>query len=158
VGVEVERKFLLAGGLPAGSFSSSAIRQGYVAVAADGGEVRVRDRDGECFLTVKHGAGVVRDEFESPISAELFEALWALTEGRRVEKRRTLVPLSESLVAEVDVFSGALAGLAVAEVEFASASAAAAFVPPAWFGADVSDDKRYKNQSLALHGAPARTG
>lgn len=157
MGLEIERKFLLAGSLPAGDFSSSSIRQGYVAVAGDGGEVRVRDRDGECFLTVKHGAGVVREEHETEISAELFEALWPLTEERRVEKRRFLVPLG-SLVAEVDVFSGALEGLAVAEVEFPSVSAASAFAPPAWFGADVSDDKRYKNQSLALHGAPARMG
>jgi CYTH domain-containing protein len=153
--IEIERKYLLAGGLPAGEFASSWIRQGYVAIAPDGGEVRVRDRDGACFLTVKHGVGVVREEHETTISAELFEALWLLTEGRRVEKRRFLVPLGD-LVAEVDVFAGALTGLAVAEVEFPSLAAARAFVPPEWFGVDVSTDKRYKNQSLALHGAPDR--
>ena len=150
--MEIERKFLVAE-LPTGDFPSSHIRQGYVAVAADGGEVRVRDRDGACLLTVKHGVGVVREEHETPISAELFEALWPATEGRRVEKRRLLVPLGP-LAAEVDVFEGALAGLVVAEVEFASLEEARAFTPPAWFGADVSDDRRYKNQSLALHGAP----
>ena len=151
--MEIERKFLV-GAVPEGDFDSSAIRQGYVAIAADGGEVRVRDRDGACFLTVKHGKGVVREEHETQISGELFEALWPATEGRRVEKRRILVPLG-SLVAEVDVFEGALAGLVVAEVEFPTAEAAEAFAPPAWFGPDVSADHRYKNQSLALHGAPA---
>ena len=152
--MEIERKFLVVSP-PPGEFASSRIRQGYVAVAADGGEVRVRDRDGECSLTVKHGLGVVREEHETVISAELFEALWPSTDGRRVEKRRLLVPLGD-LTAEVDVFEGALAGLVVAEVEFPSLEAAEAFAPPPWFGPDVTDDRRYKNQSLALHGAPDR--
>ena len=152
--MEIERKFLVLG-VPEGDWSSSRIRQGYVAIAADGGEVRVRDRDGECTLTVKHGVGVVREEHETVISADLFEALWPQTEGRRVEKRRMLVPLGDALTAEVDVFDGALAGLVVAEVEFASLEAAEAFAAPGWFGADVTDDRRYKNQALALHGIPA---
>lgn len=151
--MEIERKFLVAAA-PAGTFAESTIRQGYVAIAQDGGEVRVRDRDGECTLTVKQGTGVVREEHETPISAELFAALWPATGGRRVEKRRLLVPLGE-LTAEVDVFAGALEGLVLAEVEFPDAGAAAGFVPPAWFGAEVSTDGRYKNQSLALHGIPA---
>jgi CYTH domain-containing protein len=150
--MEIERKFLVVA-VPEGDFASASIRQGYVAIAADGGEVRVRDRDGECTLTVKHGRGVVREEHETVISAELFEALWPATEGRRVEKRRTLIPLGD-LVAEVDVFEGALAGLVVAEVEFPSVAAAADFTPPGWFGEDVSTDKRFKNQWLALHGTP----
>ena len=154
--MEIERKFLLAAVPSADGLAASRIRQGYVAVAGDGGEVRVRDRDGTCSLTVKHGTGVVRSEAETPISPDLFAALWPLTEGRRVEKRRLLVPLDGGLVAEVDVFEGALAGLVVAEVEFGSAEAAAAFTPPAWFGPDVSGDPGYKNQSLALRGAPGR--
>lgn len=153
--MEVERKFLVSGP-PPGDHPSSRIRQGYVAIAADGGEVRVRDRDGECTLTVKHGTGVVREEHETVVSADLFEALWPATDGRRVEKRRLLVPLGDGLTAEVDVFEGALAGLVVAEVEFASLEQAEAFAPPPWLGPEVSEDARYKNQSLALHGPPDR--
>jgi CYTH domain-containing protein len=151
--MEIERKFLVAS-VPAGAFESSRIRQGYVAIAPDGAEVRVRDRDGECSLTVKHGAGVVREEHETVISAELFDALWSVTEGRRVEKRRLLVPLEVGLVAEVDVFEGALSGLVVAEVEFPTLQDAERFAPPAWFGREVSEDARYKNQSLALRAGP----
>ena len=154
--MEIERKFLVDGGAPEGDFAASRIRQGYVAIAADGGEVRVRDRDGECTLTVKHGTGVVREEHETVVSAELFEALWPTTNGRRVEKRRLLVPLGGGLTAEVDVFDGALAGLVVVEVEFASLEQAGSFAPPPWFGREVSEDRGYKNQSLALHGPPAR--
>lgn len=155
--MEIERKFLVSAVPAADGLASSRIRQGYLAVAGDGGEVRVRDRDGACSLTVKHGTGVVRSEAETAISPELFAALWPLTDGRRIEKRRLLVPLEGGpLVAEVDVFEGALAGLVVAEVEFGSVEAATAFTPPAWFGPEVSDEPGYKNQSLALHGAPGR--
>ena len=59
---------------------------------------------------------------------------------------------------EVDIYSGALTGLSVAEVEFATEDAADAFEPPAWFGREVTDDPRFKNQRLASEGAPADAG
>jgi CYTH domain-containing protein len=52
------------------------------------------------------------------------------------------------------VYSGALTGLMVAEVEFPSEEAARAFVPPAWFGREVTNDSRYKNRRLATEGLP----
>ena len=56
------------------------------------------------------------------------------------------------------MYSGALTGLSVAEVEFATEDAADAFEPPAWFGREVTDDPRFKNQRLASEGAPADAG
>jgi CYTH domain-containing protein len=41
-----------------------------------------------------------------------------------------------------------------AEVEFPSESASAAWMPPAWLGAEVTGDERYANQSLATRGRP----
>ena len=41
------------------------------------------------------------------------------------------------------------------EVEFASEDAAAAFAPPDWVGRELTGDRAYANQSLALHGLPA---
>lgn len=55
----------------------------------------------------------------------------------------------------VDVYSGNLEGLVVAEVEFASVAEAEAFVPPSWFGQDITSDKRYKNANLAKDGMPS---
>ena len=152
--VEIERKFLLAGPppqLPAGE----PIEQGYLAIAPDGVEVRIRRRAGRSSLTVKSGPAHVRVEEEMEIDDRRFEALWALTEGRRVAKTRHLVPLGDDLVAEVDVFEDAHAGLLTAEIEFPSTEASAAFAPPAWLGTEVTGDARYANQSLALHGPPA---
>ncbi len=114
----------------------------------------MRRRAGDATLTVKSGGGRSRVEEELAIEPERFERLWPLTEGRRIEKTRHLVPGPDGHVIEVDVYTGALAGLVVAEVEFAGEADADAFVLPDWLGREVTDDKRYKNQQLALDGAP----
>lgn len=152
--VEVERKWLVDEAPDLADAPAWTIHQGYVAVAEDGAELRVRRRDATCLLTVKHGRGLVREETECEIGAALFDALWAQTSGRRVEKVRSRLDLADGLVAEVDVFGGALAGLVLVEVEFPSEADAARFVTPAWFGREVTDDPAYKNQALALSGPP----
>jgi CYTH domain-containing protein len=152
-GVEIERKFVVAAapeGLPAGEH----IEQGYLAIAPDGVEVRIRRRDGHPTMTVKSGPAHVRVEEELDIDDRRFESLWPLTEGRRITKTRHVVPLGEGLTAEFDVFHGPHDGLLIAEVEFPSAEASAAFVPPAWLGREVTGDPRFANQSLALGGPP----
>jgi adenylate cyclase len=123
-------------------------------VAADGTEVRVRRRDDSASLTVKSGRGRVRVEEEIAIDGDRFERLWPLTEGRRIEKTRYEIPAGDGLTIELDVYAGDLDGLLTAEVEFASEDAAEAFAAPDWLGPDVTDDARYKNQRLAVDGAP----
>jgi adenylate cyclase len=154
--IEIERKFLVAE--PPSDLSrwpSSAIEQGYLAVADNGTEVRVRRRDGRAaVLTVKSGGGRQRVEEEIEIEPERFERLWPLTEGRRIEKTRYEIPAADGAVIELDVYAGDLDGLVVAEVEFESDEKADAFGAPRWFGQEVTDDARYKNQRLACDGAP----
>jgi len=156
VAIEIERKFLVAE-VPADLDRHPArpVRQGYLAVEPGGGEVRVRQIGDATVLTVKRGEGRTRVEEEVPIEAGAFERLWPLTEGRRVEKVRHLVPAGDGLVLEVDVYEGDLAGLVVAEVEFPSEAVADAWAPPAWLGAEVTADERYKNHRLASDGVPA---
>jgi CYTH domain-containing protein len=155
VAVEIERKFLVAA-VPddLGRHPAKPVRQGYLAIEPDGAEVRVRRIGDATVLTVKRGTGRSRVEEEVAIDAAAFDRLWPLTEGRRVEKVRHLVPAGAGLLLEVDVYEGALAGLVVAEVEFPSEAAADAWTPPAWLGAEVTADERYKNHRLALDGAP----
>ena len=152
-GVEIERKFLPTR-LPDGATAGERLEQGYLAVAPDGTEVRIRRRAGRSTLTVKSGPAHVRVEEELEIDDRRFEALWALTEGRRIAKTRHLVPLDGDLTAEVDVYAEALDGLLTAEIEFGSSEASLAFAPPDWLGAEVTGDARYANQSLALAGVP----
>lgn len=146
--MEIERKFLVEGPLPP-LRPAEAIRQGYLSLGADGEEVRLRDRAGRASLTVKRGLGMVRAEHEIEISPSQFEALWSATEGRRLKKQRHQLGLNGRM-AEVDVYEGRLNGLVVVEVEFDSVAEAEAFAPPQWFGAEVTDDTRYKNRQLAL--------
>jgi adenylate cyclase len=154
--VEIERKFLVDE--PPSDLRehpSSALEQGYLAIHADGTEARIRRRDGASILTVKSGGGLVRVEEELPIDDTVFERLWPLTEGRRLEKVRHLIPAeSPGLVIELDVYGGDLAGLLVAEIEFASEEYARAFTPPPWIGTEVTGDERFKNQRLAVDGRP----
>jgi CYTH domain-containing protein len=153
---EIERKFLV-GEPPDWLEEHPAIElhQGYV-VITDDAEIRVRDAQGQRSLTVKRGHGEVRREHEIELETGQFEALWPLTEGARVSKRRHRVPLEPlGLTAEVDVFQGELEGLVVAEVEFASETQADTFEPPAWFGQELTGDERYATASLARTGPPA---
>ncbi len=104
-------------------------------------------------LTVKAGRGAERTELEWAIGNDQFEAAWPHTDGRRVVKTRHRIPHGTHLI-ELDVFAEDLDGLVFAEVEFDSVEALAEFEPPAWFGREVTDDGRYTNASLSLHGRP----
>jgi adenylate cyclase len=151
---EIERKFLIREKphwLP--RWPAKRIEQGYLVAAGDF-EVRVRHADEERMLTVKRGAGEVRDEVELEISAVQDEVIWPLTRSRRLAKTRRLVELDGELCAEVDEFDGALEGLVLAEVEFDSEAQSDDFEPPAWMGEEVTGDRRYAGQALALEGCP----
>ena len=154
VGIEIERKFLVAGKPPLAPGAGARVEQGYL-VVADDVEVRLRRMDERFFLTVKRGTGLTRAEHEVALTAEQFDALWPATEGRRLQKRRFEVAL-EGLTAEVDVYDGVLAGLVVAEVEFPTENGALGFTPPSWFGPEVTEDRRYGNRALATASEPPR--
>jgi CYTH domain-containing protein len=151
--MEIERKFLVERPPDLSGSSSTRIEQGYLTLVEHGAEVRVRRRDGELTLTVKGGSGRERTEVELPLTAQQFEELWPLTEGRRLVKVRHLVPVGE-LTAELDVYEGELDGLRIGEVEFESEAEADRFEPPDWLEREVTGDERYLNERLAVAGRP----
>ncbi len=147
---EIERKFLVDR-LPSGLERAQQIEQGYLGLGADAqAGVRVRRVDStRAFLTVKGGRGIRRVEVELPLTPEQFAALWPLTEGRRLIKKRYKVALNQGLSVDLDLYEDQLAGLITAEVEFPSEAAAKAFEPPSWFGGEVTGEVKYLNSSLA---------
>jgi adenylate cyclase len=145
--VEVERKFLVPEPPDLEESEFDEIEQGYLAVGSDG-EVRVRRRGDRCVLTAKRGSGIARAEAEVQLDPEEFRSLWPLTEGRRLRKRRHLIPHG-GLTIELDVYEADLEGLLVAEIEFGSEDEARAFEAPEWFGEEVTGNERYLNQTLA---------
>jgi adenylate cyclase len=148
---EIERKFRVAR-VPMGLGDGTSLRQAYVAVEGDV-EVRVRSDGTHHVLTVKGGTGLERDEVEVAIDPAVFTDLWRLARDRQLEKTRYRVDL-DGLTAELDVYAGTLAGLAVVEVEFASRRDAEVFDPPDWFGAELTGVAGWSNAALARHGAP----
>ncbi len=59
------------------------------------------------------------------------------------------------MVAELDRYEGRLAGLAVVEVEFPDREAAERFVPPAWFGDELTGLRGLVERGPGPIGRPA---
>lgn len=152
-GMEIERKFLLDT-LPDDIEQQphNLIQQGYI-VTDSSNEVRVRAKGEKHYLTIKQGSGLSRNEVEIAISEDQFAALWRLTVNSRVEKIRYDYPGHTSLI-EIDVYNDVLFPLKVAEVEFTSVEESREFEAPAFFGREVTEDKSFKNASLAANGIP----
>ncbi|MBP8939449.1 MAG: CYTH domain-containing protein [Agrobacterium sp.] len=146
---EIERKFLVAGGEWRDEVTHSmAFRQAYVA-SLENRSVRVRIVNGrDATLTIKIGASaLVRDEYEYSIPLQDAEELMASAPGVVIEKTRHTVDHS-GFTWEIDVFEGRYQGLVVAEVEMNDENASPDLPP--WLGKEVTGDRRFSNQSLAM--------
>ena len=151
---EIERKFLVkTPPVDYTSFDHQHIKQGYLTERGSATEIRVREKGGAFYQTIKRGEGLVREETEIALTKAQFEALWPLTQGRRLEKTRYLIPY-EGHTIELDVYGGTLDSLITAEVEFESVASSASFSPPEWMGREVTEDLHYGNVNLALDGVP----
>lgn len=146
--MEIERQFLVDA-LPELPAEYEVLRQGYVSLEP---EIRIRQiGENRFILTVKRGAGLVREEWETEISAREFEnlatRLWSGT--IMVEKYRYRIALTAGYMAELHMHIGHLAGFNYVEVEFPTKTEAQAFVPPEWFGREVTEDVRFSYGTLA---------
>ena len=146
---EIERKFLLKQ-LPERLKRARrcVIAQGYLAAEPGGRHVRLRKKGKTASLTFKVGRAAHREEREIKLSAKQFSALWPATVGRRLYKLRYEVPWKNFLI-EIDIYRRKHKGLVVAEVEFPDRTAWRKFKAPAWFGREVTGNKRYSNVRLA---------
>ena len=147
-GFEIERKFLVRKDKDFKSlaFSSSRIKQGYI--AAKGATVRVRVRDDKGYLTIKEPSrdgGLKRYEFEKEITLEEAEHLFQLCEPGIIDKTRYLVKSGKHTF-EVDEFYGLNEGLVMAEVELSSEDET--FEKPDFIGLEVTGDHRFYNKNM----------
>ena len=150
VALEIERKYRVIGDAwRAAAEHSEDLVQGYLNL--EGGAItRVRIAGDRAWLNLKGATmDIVRHEFEYPIPlADAWEMLAKLCVGPPVEKRRHHVRHAGCLW-EVDEFSGANAGLVVAEIELEHPDAP--IVLPPWVGREVSQEPRFLNISLVHH-------
>lgn len=144
--MEIERKFLIARMPDLEAYPCKQITQGYLCTSP---VVRVRRSDDRYSLTYKGVGLLAREEHDLPLSAEGYAHLVQKIDGILIEKTRYLIPLPGGLTAELDVFHGAHEGLTIVEVEFDTIDAANAFLPPEWFGEDVTEDEHYQNSNLS---------
>jgi adenylate cyclase len=146
---EIERKFLLKQ-FPERLKQARrcVIAQGYLAAEPGGRHVRLRKKGKTASLTFKVGRGAHREEREIKLSPKQFAALWPATVGRRLYKLRYEMPWKNFLI-EIDIYRRKHKGLVVAEVEFPNRTACRKFEAPAWFGREVTGNKRYSNVRLA---------
>ena len=145
--MEIERKYLVQQ-LPESlsGYPCRIIEQGYLNTDP---VVRIR-RDNEKYeLTYKSKGFMTRMEYNLPLTQEAYEHLLTKIDGRLIQKKRYMSPLTNDLTAELDIFEGDLAPLILVEVEFSSEEAALAFVPPSWFGDDVTFSGKYHNSTLS---------
>ena len=150
---EIERKFLVSDGSWRGDVEASiAITQFYLAISAER-SVRLRVSDGRSArLTLKFGSDLrERDEFEYAVPLADAEEMMGFAVGAVIRKTRHHIRHNGYLY-EVDVFSGELDGLVIAELETADRVPDAML--PGWLGREVTGELRYSNASLALNGFP----
>ncbi|MGD1982992.1 MAG: CYTH domain-containing protein [Chromatiaceae bacterium] len=148
MGIEIERKFLLASDAWRREVSESRrLVQGYLMRGTDTA-IRVRIQGRTAMLNVKHtndGINRLEYEYEIPLG-DAHELLERVALRPLIDKTRHHVREGDHLW-EIDEFHGENAGLVIAEIELAHADEA--FNKPAWLGEEVSADVRYYNSSLS---------
>ena len=145
--MEIERKFLVKT-LPA-DLSNYPCRQIEQAYLCTGPVVRIRHLDDAFILTYKSGGMMARQEVELPLSKDAYYHLREKADGTIISKKRYVIPLTDCLNIELDLFEDMLAGFIMAEVEFASIEEANSFIPPEWFGKDVTFLPDFHNSHIS---------
>ncbi len=154
--MEIERKYAI-NKMPEdlSQYQYKKIEQGYLCHKPT---IRIRKSNEEYMITYKSKFGIhqkkdsnaiINNEVELPLTKEAYENLLLKIDHNLIKKTRYLIPIHHGLMVELDVFEGILEGLIFAEVEFPDEDCANRFVPPEWFGKELSSDKRFTNYYLS---------
>ena len=148
--IEIERKFLVKK-IPDNldTYERMDMIQGYLNTAP---VVRVRKENDDYVLTYKGSGLLSHSEYNLPLNKESFEHLLKKCDGIIISTSRYKIPIENNLTAELDIFKGDLDSLKLVEVEFGSVEEANNFIPPEWFGEDVTTDGRYHNSYISKYG------
>lgn len=146
--MEIERKYLIS--KPPADYETypfHLIEQAYLSTDP---VVRIRKEDETYYLTYKSKGHMEREEYNLPLNAGSYDHLLKKADGHILTKKRYLIPMEGTdLTIELDIFEGRFKGLMLAEVEFKERKEAEDFIPPAWFGRDVTFTGEYQNSKLS---------
>ena len=161
MGVEIERKYTVKE-LPKDldKYPFHVIEQGYLNVKP---AIRVRREDDDYYMTYKNREAYASKgqdaekteligamEYNLPLDKESYEHMLTKADGNVIRKKRYLIPTHDGLTIELDVFGAPYEGTIIAEVEFSSEEAAAAYSPEEWFDEDVTGNPEYSNARMSL--------
>lgn len=126
-------------------------------------EIRVRaithNNENSYSMTIKRyvddESSLVREEIEFYITKDEYDSTIDKGLDMTIHKTRYQMMIDGVMYA-FDVFHDQLDGLAYVEIEFCCENDANAFKAPDWFGEDVTNNRSYKNQSLAQFGIPQK--
>ncbi len=147
--MEIERKFLIqAENLPSdlSQYPCLHIEQGYLCTEP---VVRIRRQNDDYYLTYKSKGFLAREEYNLPLTKQSYAHLKEKADGIVISKDRYILPEKNGLSIELDIFHEAYEGLLLAEVEFPSQEDAENYIPPLWFGEDVTYSSKYHNSTLS---------
>lgn len=153
--MSVVRRFLVAPSLVRllrKERGGSRVTEGYFAPQA-GRTSFVRLQGTNCFLVLMTGVEGAMAEERTEVPRAHGDALLDVCAGRAVYERTT-VSLGGAAEALVDRYVRP-SGLDIVSLVFADAGAAQGFTPPVWFGAEITNDKAYDGQAIALTGIPS---
>ncbi len=140
--MEIEKKYLVnLKEINYKGYPYHQLEQGYLCTNP---VVRIRKEDENYYLTYKGKGKMVREEYNLPLTEESYHHLKEKSDGALICKTRYLIPYDKYTI-ELDIFSGNMTGLVMAEVEFDSVEEAENFNPPSWFTKEVTNDSAYHN-------------
>lgn len=143
--MEIERKFLVTTLPDLEKYDYHIIEQAYLCTEP---VVRIRKEDDNYYMTYKSKGFLKREEYNLSLTEESYNHLLKKADGNIITKKRYLIPYLKHTI-ELDVFEGVFEGTVVAEVEFSSTDEADNFIPPNWFGEDVTYKKEYHNSYMS---------
>lgn len=147
--MEIERKFLIdKNQLPENlnEYPHNELEQAYIITEP---VLRIRKKNDTYILTYKGQGLMTREEVEFPLTKTAYEKLLKKTDGNIITKTRYKIPEKNELVIELDIFSGLFEGLYLAEVEFPDEESALRYIPPTWFGKEVTNETTFHNSTLS---------
>lgn len=147
--MEIERKFLIKkDNIPTNieEYPHNELEQAYIITEP---VLRIRKKNDSFILTYKGQGLMVREEVEFPLTKKAYEKLLKKAEGNIITKTRYKIPEKNELVIELDIFSGLFEGLYLAEVEFPDEESAFNYIPPEWFGKEVTNETTFHNSTLS---------
>jgi adenylate cyclase len=145
--VEIERKFLVANDDWRRSAARSVrIRDGLIA-AYQGRKVRVRISGDFATVAIKGPrTGIARPEFEYEIPIADAEAMLSTICGDDTLKKERFFVGEAGATWHVDVYSGILNGIVIAEIELKQETEQ--LILPSWIGKEVTGDSFYKKINM----------